>query len=95
MHSKKPIYTLLMRKDVPPWLISGRGCPVTKFPTDIYICSNACITITIPIPIDRNAVYGSSHFFAIFPQVYSSVRYSSITSIAPNSPSSSIITAKI
>ena len=56
MHRMKPMYMLFMRNDVPPWLMSGRGCPVTKLLTDMNMCRSACVVIIMPMPMERYAV---------------------------------------
>ena len=36
-----PMYIQLMSIDVPPWLTNGSGWPVTKPPTEMFICNSA------------------------------------------------------
>ena len=61
-----PIYTQLIKVDVPPLLINGKGCPVTgKTPTATAILIMACVTSISDSPITRKAGKFRSHRLAI------------------------------
>ena len=67
-----PIYIQLMMVEVPPRLISGKGCPVTGArPTATIILNMACVTSSKAMPMTRKAGKVRLHFFAIRPALIS------------------------